>query len=399
MKRKWINRLFIAALMFFGTIQCSGLSRDSRNVPNNVPPPASIQSVAIVDKDYIGAFPSLVIDPEGRLHGSYYVKRDRKLPGAGALSYATLEGGVWNHAFVDGDIYSADASDVDVGQFSRMVVDSKGTLHISYWDTINKELKYGKLFPGEGQSWIIETLPQLSPQTAMCTTHASLMVGAMGPVYIGGYCAEDSPLSYLTNKSGMWVQESIAPDDVYSRLSLQLDSLGKIHVAFFDFPNKNIMYGTQSSTGWKIEEVTTLMSSDTVIMNLVLDHANRPHIVYYDTENEQLKHATQSPGWAIHVVDRVGDPLDSTLKYPDATQISSLVDRSNRLHVSYFDGANHDLRHAVLEEGNWEVWTIDTGGSAGDVGQSSAMAEDENGWIHIIYRDSTNDQLKYVYMQ
>ncbi|HEY5595430.1 MAG TPA: hypothetical protein VIL61_09820, partial [Nitrospiria bacterium] len=89
-------------------------------------------------------------------------------------------------------------------------------------------------------------------------------------------------------------------------------------------------------------------------------------------------------------------------------QLSSLMDIQGRLHVSYYQGTgmpqfgDQDLKHIVLSAGTWVIATDypeTIGDGVGDVGRTSAIAEDDTGTIHIIYRDSTNNDLKYAYLQ
>jgi hypothetical protein len=341
-----------------------------------------------VDMDYVGAYPSLAVGPDDRVHASYYAKYDWDQPGGGALRHAVREAGSWGDPeSVDGDPYAPDTTK-DVGQFSGIAVDGGGALHVVYWDVGNADLKYAKLPDGGGPGdWQIETVADL---TAVCED-ADLKLNG-GAVTIG-YC--DGTQVLLSTKSGGWTSTPVAAaTGSTAKVSLQIDGSGTLHAAYFDPSTGEIRY-TSGSTN---ERVATVSGNETRT-ELVLD-GSTPHVVFYDIVGRALKHAVRTGinTWAIETVDTVGD-----LSYvSDGTttlgflQLSALMDRNGNLHVSYFDGNNQDLMHAELSGGSWTIQTLAT---TGDTGRTSAMAEDSAGTIHIIYRDSDNDDLKYTYLQ
>jgi hypothetical protein len=407
------TRGFVFAVMvFYGLSGCMGdpsgynlgtsfsentgddIGQDTGGVPDDgfSDTPSDIQDNSIVDNDYVGAYPSLTVDSDGRLHASYYAKRDD--PGAGALRHAILQDNMWTVETVDGDLYSSDGTIVDVGRYTSIAADSQGGIHISYWDATNNDLKYATLLSGEGQSWLIQTLALPSPVSDI-GQGTSLRIDASDSVYIG-YTIPGSSLYYATNKNGDWVHEKVASvADVSTKMTIRVDSLGRVHTAFFDGKEKKIKYGFRTLNGWEIEEVTALGSTEALV-GLSLDSVNKPHIVYYDFSQLTLKHATKSSIWTIEVVDEVGDPSSDLTD--EFFSMSGVIDHLDQLHVSYYDGINDDLKHAILGEEGWETYTVATGGTS-DVGRTSAIAEDDNGWIHIVYRDSTNNDLKYAYLQ
>ena len=72
---------------------------------------------------------------------------------------------------------------------------------------------------------------------------------------------------------------------------------------------------------------------------------------------------------------------------------SIAVDSNDRIHISYADNTNSDLKYATNASGSWAASTID---SAGDVGSFTSIAVDSNDRIHISYTDYTNYDLKYA---
>lgn len=392
---------FISALL---TVTVAGLT-SCLNEPATDPPQTTVnQSIGTVDADYIGAYPSLAAAPDGRLHASYYAKFDWDLPGGGALRHAVLQNGVWTPDVVDGNVYDAA---VDVGQFTSIAADAQGGLHIAYWDVANAVLKYATLPPGEGQPWQISTVADL---TAVCED-ASLKLDAAGNVHIG-YC--DGAQVWVATKNGTdWTITPVAAlsgADSRAKVSLEFDGSNLLHVAFFDPVARQIKYTFGPAAGpFQTPETVATLGNDETRMDLTLDAAGGPHLVYYDITQKMLMHSykTGPTTWTVpQVIAQIGDVTSTSDGSPTTgyLQLGSLMDLQGRLHVSYYQGTgaefgNQDLKHVVLRTGDWAAEPIETIDDAGDVGRTSAMTEDADGTIHIIYRDSTNNDLKYAYLQ
>ena len=375
--------------------------------------PGSFFSTSTVDAEYIGAYPSAAMSPvDGSFHASYYSKFDWGTPGGGALKHARLLfNGTWSIEVVDGKIY--DAPDEDVGQFTNIGVDASGGIHIAYWDITNADLKYATLASGMGQSWVIETVDNL---TAVCED-TDLKINS-DIVYIG-YC--DGSQILLASKNitdtGLWPDPEVVATigaDTRAKVSMQFDSNNDLHAVFFDAFEKKIKYTVRTFGVWSnpADVTPTPLVLNETRMVFLLDASDLPQVIYYDIDGKELLHAYQNgSNWSRDLVADVGDiiynasdPIASSVGYISP---SGLVDQQGRLHVSYFVGqlssgsfgvGNQDLKHA------WKmpdaiVWAYETLDGTGDVGRTSAMAEESDGTIHVIYRDSENNDLKYLYIQ
>lgn len=393
----------VAAVMVVGSGLVSCLNDPATNSSGS---PMVSQAGSTVDPDYIGAFPSLAAAPDGRLHASYYAKFDWSQPGGGALRHAVRQNGVWTTEVVDGNVYEPL---VDVGQFTSLAVDAQGNLHVAYWDTNNADLKYATLPAGAGQSWQIETVANLA---AVCED-ANLKLDATGNVNIG-YC--DGTRVLLATKNGAdWIFTTVASlngNSPQAKVSLQFDGANNLHIAFFDPVTKEIKYAV-GPAGGSLSPVTvaTIDGSETRMGLTLEDASGLPHVVFYDLSdpaNSTLMHVYNSgSAWEPPAaVAQMGDVSSGgSTAY---LQLGSLMDHLGRLHVSYYQGVgfaafgNQDLKHVVLNAGTWVIATDypeTIGDGVGDVGRTSAIAEDADGTIQIIYRDSTNNDLKYDYLQ
>ena len=119
--------------------------------------------------------------------------------------------------------------------------------------------------------------------------------------------------------------------------------------------------------------------------SIALDSNDKVHISYRDETNCDLKYATNAGGsWAYSTLDSTGDVGRFT---------SIAVDASNKVHISYIDFRNYDLKYATNAGGSWANITLD---STGYVGLFTSIAVDSSNNVHISYYDMTNYDLKYA---
>ncbi|MBI3811423.1 MAG: hypothetical protein HY283_04365 [Nitrospirae bacterium] len=335
---------------------------------------------AVIDDQYVGAYPSIVA-AEGQLFVSYYVARYGE--DWGGLKYAHQANGVWSTVYVDVPVNG------DVGRNTSLARDSKGNIHISYWDVTRGGVKYAVYQNG---SWEISTVDQPGHHGR----GTSLAIDSRDRVYIAYYGEGAIHLAERTPEG--WKLSRIAEvGEVHMYPSLVIDSADHLHLVFFDRLTGRVNYAVQMLDGWRVQTVASVGEDGKPAPKLVLDHAGRPHVIFYDTHHGELKYATQKgSAWGIEVIDHIGDiGYDPNLNREDSigSTPSLLVDAEDNLHVSYYYGTEHDLRYGVRRNGQWATTVID---SEGDVGRYSTLTVDSQKTVHIVYRDSTHNQLKYA---
>ena len=238
-----------------------------------------------------------------------------------------------------------------MGIDTSIAIDSNDAVHISYFDSTNRDLEYATCSSG-------------------CTTASNWITTSVETTGVVGYYT-----------------------------SIAIDSTDAVHISYFDSTNRDLEYATCSSgcttaSNW----ITTSVETTGVVgyyTSIAIDSTDAVHISYFDNTNDDLKYATCSSGcttasnWddvSVDITGHVG-------RY---TSIS--IDSNDNAHISYYDTTNSDLKYATCSSGcttasNWDKVSVDTSGS---VGYYTSIAIDSIDTIHISYFDNTNDDLKYV---
>ena len=278
-----------------------------------------------------------------------------------------------------------------VGWDSSVAVDSKGWVHISYYDASNGDLRHAVNAYGV---WVIDSV--MDGAQGDVGWYSSIAIDSSDKVHIGYYDFDREYLMHATNVTGTWVPEIV--DNAGGRgehLSLALDQSDKVHISYYDRGTGDLWYATNSGPPPPPGSTWTKQLVDDTgdigwYTSVAVDSGGKVHISYYDADNMKLKYATTnaSGGWDTETVDSGGDIGWDT---------SLAVDGSGRVHISYYDATTDppkkDLRYATGNAGAWETVTVD---SAGDVGEYSSLFADPSGIVHIGYHDYTNGTLKYA---
>jgi len=172
-----------------------------------------------------------------------------------------------------------------------------------------------------------------------------------------------------------------------------------VHISYRDYSNQALKYATcasscSSASSWTNTTVDTTGNVG-YWTSLTLDSNDAVHISYRDTTNGDLKYATcasscsSAVSWTKTSVDNSGDVGAYT---------SIAIDSNDAVHISHYDYANDDLKYATCASScssasSWTKISVDT---TGNVGYYTSLAIDSNDAVHISYRDTTNQALKYA---
>ena len=185
-----------------------------------------------------------------------------------------------------------------------------------------------------------------------------------------------------------WTLEAVdAAEDVGAWTSFAIDSVGNLHVSYWDQKWNNLKYAKLTGSTWTIMPVDTADELGWLGTSIAVDSGNNPHISYYDFTHHNLKYARWTGStWNIQTVDSAGDV---------GSYSSLALDSNNRAHISYYDDTNLDLKYAQWTGSAWNIQIVDSGGQ---VGTASSLDLDSNDRPHIAYQQAENftSRLKYA---
>ena len=298
------------------------------------------------------------------------------LPAAHAWSFTTR---TWQPVAVD--------QTGTVGRYSSLAVDGTGQVHVSYFDDTNSELKYATCAASctTAATWQTVTVDQGGG------SYNSLAVDGTGGVHVS--YRDGTDLKYASCAANCMTAASWATvvvdqgGDLGAYTSLALDGSGRVHVSYS---------GCTVAANWTNVAVDQTGYAG-AYSSLAVDGSGRLHVSYFEETKGDLRYATcaadctTAANWQTVAADETGDIGYSA---------SLAVDGSGRLHVSYADFTNGDLKYATCaadctSPGSWQTTALDHTGNLGGEDYTS-LAVDASGGVHVSYFDDTNADLNYI---
>lgn len=315
----------------------------------------------------------------------------------------------------------------EIGGYTSLALDSNFQPRISYYSSINKEVKYVVY---SEDSWHIEVLDSVGYWGG----HTSISIDSLDKSHLCYHDSEDDTLKYTCYNGNQWNNEIVDAISSPGRFnSMILNSLDQPHISYSSGSTRNIKHAFFNGNQWQVEVVDS--SGDIGHgTSISLDINNFPHISYIDYGNNYLKYTYHDGNqWHTEIIDPTTevrfdtalalnsqdipyicylDTNNSKLKlaYLDGNQwhidvvdpmisvtmdVSITFDKEDKLHLSYHDDTNDDLKYALFDGTKWTMETID---SPENVGYETSISIDGNGLPHISYVDASNEMLKYAMM-
>ncbi|MBI4722048.1 MAG: T9SS type A sorting domain-containing protein [Candidatus Stahlbacteria bacterium] len=251
---------------------------------------------------------------------------------------------------------------------------SDGRTHLSYYDSLNGDLIYGKII---GISWDtgaveitrVDSIDDVGKYTSIVTPWEW-----GSSIYITYYDVTNGNLKLAYSPDGQQWNLSIVDSsgDVgkYSSCALGMDNV--LHISYYDATSNDLKYAKYDGSKWEISVIDSIgdvgMYSSIDVENEYFVHKyDGPVISYYDATNCNLKAAVYDSisGWGIETIDSTGD----VGKYCSLTlNFYSSWDGLYRGGgiISYYDATNGDLKFAKKDDTDkWYSYIVD---SIGDVG-------------------------------
>ncbi|MCX8028758.1 MAG: hypothetical protein N2712_02060 [Brevinematales bacterium] len=222
-------------------------------------------------QDKSGRYTSIVVDSRGIPHISYYNYT------VGSLRYITynIQMNRWEVSVPDS--YENVGSDTSIGIFDD-------TIHIVYLDNGNGDLRYCRKGIYETDAgWRFETVDS----EGKVGYYASMKVDNQGNLHVAYYDSTTKALKYAIRSKGKWTTYLVdAKDDPGRFTSIFVDNEGKPHISYFVQSKREIRYAYYDGEKWNIQVVSSGKAGGYSSI-LVLD--NKPLIFFYDAQSNNLK--------------------------------------------------------------------------------------------------------------
>ena len=235
--------------------------------------------------------------------------------------------------------------------------------------------------------WIVET----PDSTGLVGMYSSMELDSMDKAHISYYDQTNTALKYATNSGGSWASVTLdEAGEVGLYSSLAIDSNDKVHISYFDSTNANLKYATNAGGGWAISTVDSSADNVGSYTSIDVDNNDKVHISYYDLTNKDLKYANNMAGsWAIITVDSTGN----------VGSYSAIgVDSSSYVHIAYYNesgsGGYKNLKYTSNIGGTWNWNVLDA--TTSDMGRYASLVMDSNDKVHISYCCYSCQKLSYA---
>lgn len=294
---------------------------------------------------------------------------------------------VWFQPTIVGAAVAWENSDIipfaNVQRATSVAVDGNNAVHVLYSDV--NDLHYATNVSGSWDDVILAS--------SIGLPMGSLVLDSVGAVHVSYYDPDNNILRYITNASGAFAPPSDIDNDPVNDVgrfnSIAVDSNDKLHVSYYDATNLKLKYATNLTGPWTKEDIDSGGGNDVGSnSSIAVDNNNKPHVSYYDFTAQTLKYATNKSGvWVTGDAD--GDVVN------DVGQYSSIaVDGSGNAHVAYYDDSSQVLKYASNSSGIWVTEVVD---DSALVGEYCSLAIKPNGSaVYISYHDISNDTLKFA---
>ena len=223
-------------------------------------------------------------------------------------------------------------------------------------------------------------------------TTTSMQFDTHGTPHIAHGDATNDDLIYTYRDGDRWQREVVDTGGVGWHASMVLDKNDVPHVLHYGFASSDLRYSHKTNGTWETE----LVDSQGAVgrkPSAAFDSAGRLHVSYHDTGNDDLKYAVRATdgAWTVRVIDEVRD------KVGDHTSLA--LDRSDNPHIAYYYSVDPeetvfgDLLYIHYDGAQWNREIVD---ATGLVGTFTSLAVGKDDLPRISYRSDSNRDLKFA---
>ncbi len=295
------------------------------------------------------------------------------------------------------DLISQVEDSVGVGKHTSIGLDIFGNVHISYYDEVNRDLKYAfwERFFGT-MIWTIETVDFYNDQGGV-GTYSSIAVDQSSRPHIAYMSEKYDDLKYARrSSSGEWQIYDVDKSDFHvgSYASLALQEIGTSvypHISYLDFSSYDLKYAyVGTDLQWKRQTLDT-QGVVGLYTSIARGGDGKVWISYYDQTNGDLKYASIS-----------GSTTTAKTIYQDGNigfYTSIAINKSNnKPGIVYGDFTYNTLNYTYLNaENKWIASVINNDYYFGsNLGLNTSLSINGFGEPAISYRDLNANALKYA---
>lgn len=160
-------------------------------------------------------------------------------------------------------------------------------------------------------------------------------------------------LKYAHYRNGIWkISELVVGLTGDTYLAMDVDTSGRVHIAFYDSGEKKLTYCYLENQIWHFETVED--DGDGRGVSLAVDGKSVPHLSYRC--GGACYAVRDKAGWRIEQIVTDGNEDSRTNSYRDPLATSIALDVEDRPHIA-FDIASYDyhLGYAVRVDDKWNV--------------------------------------------
>ncbi len=292
-----------------------------------------------------------------------------------------------------------------MGKSTSIAIDSSDGVHISYFEQLDPATGYLKYATNASGSWVTMRVDSIGivpdfhhvPTTSIAidlfdNVHISYPDGSTGELKYAA-CPSAIDCMQASNWSIGTVDSSVTVG-IYN--SIAIDSSFKVYISYYDETNDALKYAAKTASGttwkWAILDSGIGGSAGWGFNSIAIDRSDKVHISYYDEINDALKYATNrgvSPGTGS-CINTNWNCETVTTAYGMMNSIAT--DSLNNVHISYMsggDGLQYATNRGVTSGSgtctntNWNCEAVDSSGAIN--GAYNSIAIDSSNNAHISY--------------
>lgn len=243
---------------------------------------------------------------------------------------------------------------------------------------------------GRAGSWEIETVADSAGGR-----YASLQIDTLGNVHVSyfNYMEHQLEYSFWDHRLNKWFTTTV--DDTLGGCSLVLDSRNRPHISYLAYGTGALKYAYFDGTNWKLQSIELEGKRISYYTSLVLDREEKPILSFYTEYSNAIADRLR-----LRVVSWTGEAWEMRTVDADegSGKFNSLaMDATGHLQIAYgnVEYKNASLRYARWNGRAWEVEILEGAGRPGTSMWSVCIVLDSQSVPHLAYSDVANRVVKY----